>query len=161
MVGSHTDARFGTHHAKDTYDLLQTIHEHPNIFSSAIKINTQYMHIIRFSLQIKGHATEEAIINKFRENKFTAVTHKTLSNKVFSFGRDHGYYGRIYNHTVVSIPSIYTGQLNGGSLISGYCFTPQDGNSLLSSIAAALYGIYGKEYKTYMSYFDKHLFDEI
>ena len=52
-VGKHSDARFGTHHARDTYDLFGTMHENPNIFSSALKINTQYMHIIRFTMQIK------------------------------------------------------------------------------------------------------------
>jgi len=160
-VGKHSDARFGTHHARDTYDLFGTIHENPNIFSSALKINTQYMHIIRFTMQIKGSAKKENIINRFRENKFTSLSHKTLTNKVFSFGRDHGYYGRIFNHTVVSIPSLYAGQLSGETLVSGYCFTPQDGNSLLSSVAATMHALYGTKYTNYMKHFDKFLFDEI
>ena len=160
-VGKHPDARFGTHHARDTVDLFGTMYEHPNIFSSALKINTQYMHIIRFMMQIKGSLSKETIVKRFEENKFTALSHKTLANKVFSFGRDHGYYGRIFNHTVVSIPSIYTGQLSGETLVSGFCFTPQDGNSLLSSIAAAMYGLYGKNYTTYMKHFDSLLYNEI
>jgi len=161
QVGKHPDIRFGTHHARDTYDLFRTVHECPNIFSSALKINTQYMHIIRFNLQLKGHAAKDTIIDRLKENKFTALTYKTLTNKVFSFGRDHGYYGRIYNHTVVSIPSIYVGQLSGETLVSGYCFTPQDGNSLLSSVAAGMYAVHGKKYKDYMSHFDDLLFEEI
>ena len=112
-------------------------------------------------MQVKGSSTKEQIISRLRENKFIALTHKTSANKVFSFGRDHGFYGRIYNHTVVSIPSLYVGQLSGETLVSGFCFTPQDGNSLLSSCAAALRGIHGKEYKKYMQVFDDFLFKEV
>ena len=160
-VGIHSDARFGTHHARDTYDLFSTLRKSPNIFSSALKTNTQYMHIIRFMMQVKGHMAKERAIECFRDNKFTSLTHKTLTNKVFSFGRDHWYYGRIFNHTVVSIPALYIGQLSGESLIIGYCFTPQDGNSILSSVAAAMHAIYGKKYKEYMKVFDKFLFSEV
>tara|TARA_R110000824_G_scaffold1178_2_gene6325 strand:+ start:3237 stop:4304 length:1068 start_codon:yes stop_codon:yes gene_type:complete len=156
---AHTDARFGTHHARDTFDLFNTMYQIPNIFSSALKINSQYMHVIRFSLQIKGTFSKEAIINLLEKNKFIALTHKASANKVFSFGRDHGFYGRIYNHTVVSLPSLYVGQLSGETLVTGYCFTPQDGNSLLSSCAAAMRGLYGRDYLKQMSVFDQHLFD--
>ena len=97
----------------------------------------------------------------FRENKFVALTHKDVANKVFSFGRDHGYYGRIFNQTVISLPSLGVVNLAGSTKITGFCFTPQDGNSLLSSIAAALYGVYGEEYIEKMQVFDKYLFSEI
>jgi len=89
------------------------------------------------------------------------MTEKTLANKVFSFGRDHGYYGRIFNQTVVSTPSLATTALNGTTQISGFCFTPQDGNSLLSSVAATMYAMHGKDYKSYMYHFDDMLFEEI
>tara|TARA_R110000824_G_scaffold3106_2_gene14243 strand:- start:9536 stop:10600 length:1065 start_codon:yes stop_codon:yes gene_type:complete len=160
-VGKHENRSFGTHHAKDAYDLLATIYEHPNIFSSALKVNTQYMHTIRFNLHIKKYTTEKDIIEKFQENKFISVTHKNLANKVFSFGRDHGYYGRIFNHTVISLPSLHIGRNNGNSTVTGFCFTPQDGNSLLSSVAAAMYAVHGKSYKEHMSLFDSYLFKEI
>jgi len=160
-VGKHTSTSFGTHHAKDSYDLFRTLDLVPNLFSSAMKLNTQYMHIIRFNVEVKAFATTQDIINKFIENKFTAITYKNLANKIFSFGRDHGYYGRIFNHTVVAVESLNTRSYMGNTIISGFCFTPQDGNSLLSSVAAALYGIYGNEYQEHMSPFDKLLFEEI
>jgi glyceraldehyde-3-phosphate dehydrogenase/erythrose-4-phosphate dehydrogenase len=160
-VGNHKYSSFGTHHAKDARDLLATLYEHPNLFSSALKVNTQYMHTIRFSLHIRKYATEKDIRDRFKNNKFIALTHKSLANKVFSFGRDHGYYGRIFNHTVVSLPSLHIGRNNGNTVISGFCFTPQDGNSLLSSIAAALYAIHGKQYKKYMNIFDDYLFTRV
>jgi len=160
-VGAHKDSSFGTHHAKDSYDLFRTINLIPNLFSSAMKLNTQYMHIIRFSVQIKNFANTESIIEKFRNNKFTALTHKNLANKVFSFGRDHGYYGRIFNHTVIAVNSLNTRSHQGNTIVSGFCFTPQDGNSLLSSVAAAMYGLHGDKYKEYMDYLNELLFDEI
>jgi glyceraldehyde-3-phosphate dehydrogenase (NAD(P)) len=160
-VGNHKNKSFGTHHAKDAYDLFATMYQHPNLFSSALKVNTQYMHTIRFNMHIRKYATEKDILDKLKENKFIAVTHKNLANKIFSFGRDHGYYGRIFNHTVVSLPTLHVGRNNGQTTITGFCFTPQDGNSLLSSIVAALYGLHGKQFTKYIKYINKLLFEEI
>ena len=89
------------------------------------------------------------------------MTHKNIANKVFSFGRDHGYYGRIFNQTVVSLPSLSVVNKSRTTKITGFCFTPQDGNSLLSSVAAALYGTHGNKYIEKMALFDKFLFSEI
>ena len=160
-VGSHKNVAYGTHHAKDSYDLFRTLNLLPNLFSSAMKLNTQYMHIIRFSVEIKSFVTTKDIIQKFRDNKFTAVTYKNLANKVFSFGRDHGYYGRIFNHTVVAIDSLNTRSKMGNTVVSGFCFTPQDGNSLLTSVAAAMYGLHGNDYTDYMQCLDELLFEEV
>jgi len=160
-VGSHKYKSFGTHHAKDACNLFATLYEHPNLFSSALKVNTQYMHTIRFNMHIRKYATEEDILDKFEKNKFMAMTYKNLANKVFSFGRDHGYYGRIFNHTVVSLPTLHIGRNNGFTTVTGFCFTPQDGNSILSSVAAALYAIHGKKCEEYMKVFDKFLFNYV
>jgi len=160
-VGMHNNGQYGTHHAKDAADLFSTLDYHPDIFSSALKINSQYMHIIRFNIEIKGFAIEKDIINKFINNKFVATTHKTLANKVFSFGRDHGYYGRIFNHTVIATDSILAKRYYGNTKVSGFCFTPQDGNSLLSSAAATLQFIHGEKYLNYMKEFDDYLFQQI
>ena len=119
------------------------------------------MHIIRFNVEVRGFANTEDVVNKFKENKFTALTYKNLANKVFSFGRDHGYYGRIFNHTVVAVDSLNTRSYMGNTIVSGFCFTPQDGNSLLTSVAAAMYAIHGSDYKNYMACLDSLLFTEI
>ena len=50
------------------------------------------------------------------------------------YKRQH--YGRILNQTVVVEQTI---NVKNGNEISGFCFTPQDGNSLLSSVAATLW----------------------
>ena len=161
QVGGHGDNMFGTHHAKDAHDLFKTLNSTPRLFSSALKINSQYMHLIRFNVTLKGYATEGDIVNLLKENKHIALTHKTLTNKVFSFGRDHGYYGRIFNHTVIAKESLNVAPAYGNTVVTGFCFTPQDGNSLLSSVAATLHGIHGEEYLNKMKTFDQFLFDEI
>ena len=43
-VGGHKDARFGTHHARDAWGIFNTLGKDLNLFSSALKLPTQYMH---------------------------------------------------------------------------------------------------------------------
>ena len=55
-AGKHDDAEFGTHHARDASALLSTIGWEPPIFSSAMKLNTQYMHSLWFDMEVsKAH----------------------------------------------------------------------------------------------------------
>ncbi|MBI3071634.1 MAG: hypothetical protein HYY84_05840 [Deltaproteobacteria bacterium] len=138
-VGKHDDKQFGTHHARDAFHLLATLGLAPRIFSSAVKIPTQYMHSIWFSLQLTQKTTKDEVVGRFRDNPLVAVTEKTTANSVFSFGRDHGYYGRILSQTVVSLPTI---AVRDETEVVGFCFTPQDGNALLSSLAAAMRFMY-------------------
>ncbi len=160
-VGAHSDYYHGTHHAADASRVLNTIYKHLPLYSSAMKINSQYMHTIRFNITLEGYEDVSRVIKKFKNNPFVCLTHKTCANKVFSFGRDHGYYGRIFNQTVVSTPTIQAMSLGHSTKISGFCFTPQDGNSLMSSLATVMYGLHGKKYVDKMDMFDKLLFDEI
>ena len=53
QVGKHDDDVFGTHHARDAHLLFDTMNIKLNLFSSAMKINTQYMHIQHFYLKLK------------------------------------------------------------------------------------------------------------
>ncbi len=131
----HDDAEFGTHHARDAYHLFQTLGEKLNLFSSAIKINTQYMHTLWFDLELKNETTLEEVKSKLRNNPRVAVTNKRSVNQIYSFGRDHGYYGRILSQTVMPISTL---AMPNPRKIVGFCYTPQDGNSLLSSVAATL-----------------------
>ena len=134
-VGRHDDPQFGTHHARDAYHLFQTIDEKFDLYSSSIKINTQYMHTLWFDLEVDFDTTLEEVKAKLRSNARIAITNKKASNQIFSFGRDHGYYGRILSQTVIPVPALAVPRKNK---VVGFCFTPQDGNSLLSSVAATL-----------------------
>ncbi len=136
-VGKHDDPRFGTHHARDAHSLFSTLDRDFDLFSSAVKLNTQYMHSIWFQIRFDRDITREQVIERLRANPRVAVTDKRHANVVFSFGRDHGYYGRILSQTVVVVPSLAVRDRE----LYGFCFTPQDGNSLLSSVAGALWMI--------------------
>jgi len=161
-VSNHSDPKCGTHHSRDVHDLLKTVGKSTIVYSSALKINTQYMHSIRFSLQLKNRVTTTQVIESFEEDKLIATTYKNSANKIFSFGRDHGYYGRIFNQTVIPIESVATFRKpRSGTLITGFCFTPQDGNSLLSSTAAVARVTLGKDYLKRLDFMNELLFDFI
>ncbi len=134
-VETHKDQRFGTHHARDAHGLFETMGYDLNVFSSALKLNTQYMHSIHFSLTLDREITVDEAIDRLNANTRIAVTLKRSANEVFSFGRDHGYYGRILDQAVVSLETL---AVRGGNELVGFCFTPQDGNPLLSTVAATL-----------------------
>jgi len=132
-VGGHKDEKMGTHHAVDVHHLYKTLGIDLNVFSSALKMNSQYMHCIWYDMKLDYKINKDEVIRKFIDNPRVAVTHKKSANLVFSFGRDHGHYGRILDQTVAIIPSIHV--VNNNEVV-GFCFTPQDGNSILSSITA-------------------------
>jgi glyceraldehyde-3-phosphate dehydrogenase (NAD(P)) len=157
-VGAHKDAQFGTHHARDAWHLFETLGMDLNLFSSEIKLNTQYMHCIWFDLRVKRATTLDEVIEKCQANKYVALTHKTMASTVFSFGRDHGYFGRLLNQTVISVPTL---AVRDGHEITGFCFTPQDGNSLLSSIAAAAWLLDPQTYEEHIQFVKPYLFDEV
>jgi glyceraldehyde-3-phosphate dehydrogenase (NAD(P)) len=135
-VGKHDDPEFGTHHAHDANRVFRTLGKDLNLFSSAVKLNTQYMHSLWFNLDLDRDITLEEVVRRLRENARVALTDKKAANLIFSFGRDHGYYGRILSQTVAVLPTLL---VRNRREVYGFCFTPQDGNSLLSSIAAALW----------------------
>lgn len=138
QVGTHKDEEFGTHHARDAHALFETLGQDLDLYSSAVKLNTQYMHSLWFHLTTKRDVTVPELTARFRSNARVAMTDKKDANLIFSFGRDHGYYGRILSQVVVVEPSL---AVRRGREVFGFAFTPQDGNSLLSSIAAALWRI--------------------
>jgi glyceraldehyde-3-phosphate dehydrogenase (NAD(P)) len=158
QVGTHKDDRFGTHHAKDAWHLFNTRGLDLNLFSSEIKLNTQYMHCIWFNMRVKRATTLDEVIDNFEANPYVALTEKTMASTIFSFGRDHGYFGRLLNQTVVSTPTLV---VRDGHEITGYCFTPQDGNSLLSSIAATSWLLDHRRYEERLQFITPYLFDEV
>jgi len=157
-VGDHDDVCFGTHQARDANYLFKTLGLDLKFYSSAIKLNTQYMHVIHFNLSLKRTVSQEEVIRRLKANPRVALTQKKLSSGVFSFGRDHGLFGRILNQTVVPINTL---TVKDGREVVGFCFTPQDGNSLVSSIAAAEWFLYPEEYEQRMQCIENHFFQEI
>jgi len=157
-VGEHDDPRFGTHQGRDAYYLFKTMGFDLDIYSSAIKLNTQYMHAIHFNLQLRRGVTMDEVMRRIRANGRVALTNKKSAASVFSFGRDHGLFGRILNHTVIVTQSL---ALRRDREVIGMCFTSQDGNSLLSSIAATLWFLYPDSYEERLAPLKAYFFNEI
>ena len=158
-VGVHKDEKMGTHHAVDVYHLYKTLGMNLNVFSSALKLNTQYMHCIWFDIKLKDKKmTKDQATQAFIDNPRVAITYKKSANLVFSFGRDHGHYGRILDQTVTVLPTIHT--INDNEVI-GFCFTPQDGNSLLSSITATERFLYPDSYEEKLKFLGALLLQEV
>jgi glyceraldehyde-3-phosphate dehydrogenase (NAD(P)) len=157
-VGRHDDARFGTHHARDAHHLFETLGHDLRVFSSSVKLNTQYMHALHFSLVLDREVTVPEAIERLHANRRVALTHKRSANQIFSFGRDHGYYGRILSQTVVPVETLTV--RNGNELV-GFCFTPQDGNALLSSVAATLWYLHPEGVRDRLDVLRRYLFQEV
>jgi len=157
-IGEHDDSQYGTHQGRDAHHLFKTLDFDLNIFSSVLKLNTQYMHTLHFDLKLLRSVTMEEVMRRFTSNGRVAMTNKTSMASVFSFGRDHGLFGRILNQTVVPTKSL---ALRGNREVVGMCFTPQDGNSLLSSIAATLWFLHPDSYEERINPLKPYFFREI
>ena len=158
-VGRHDDEEFGTHHARDVFHLYETLNLRPKVFSSALKLNTQYMHSVWFNFELTKPTDKKTVIEHLKENPLVALTERKSANEVFSFGRDHGYYGRILSQTVISTPTLAIA--DKGKEIVGFCFTPQDGNSLLSSVAGAIWLMDPKHASERIQVLKRFVFQEI
>ena len=156
-ITKHDNQEFGTHHARDVYELFKQDGLELNLFSSAIKLPTQYMHTLWFNLAFKDSLELNTVLSELEKNDFLTSTEKLSSNKVFSFGRDHGYHGRLLSHGIVAVDSLHVKNNN----LTGYCFTPQDGNALLSSVAASVNYFYEDTWKEKMEVFNKYIFKQI
>ena len=157
-VEKHKDERFGTHHARDAHELFETIGYDLNLFSSALKMNSQYMHALHFALTLDRDITLDDVRDRLAANKRVAITYKKSTNAVFSFGRDHGYFGRILSQTVVAVDTL---AIRNGNTLVGFCFTPQDGNPLLSSLAATLWYLNPAEVDERINIMRPYLFAEV
>jgi glyceraldehyde-3-phosphate dehydrogenase (NAD(P)) len=116
------------------------------------------MHLIHFSLTLDHEITLDEVKERLMANTRVALTHKKSANQVFSFGRDHGYYGRLMNQTVVSVDTL---AVRNGNEVVGFCFTPQDGNPLLSTVAAMLWYLDPESMEDRLDILRRYLFREI
>ena len=129
-----------------------------DLFSSAMKVNSQYMHILWFKITLNESVHLDDLKYKLVQNPLVAMTTKDMTSSVFSFGRDHGHYGRILNQTVIVEQSL---NIRNGNEITGFCFTPQDGNSILSSISATEWFLYPHSYEDKIQCLSNLFFDNI
>jgi glyceraldehyde-3-phosphate dehydrogenase (NAD(P)) len=157
-VEAHGDERFGTHHARDAHELFATLDYDLNVYSSAVKLNTQYMHSLHFALALDREIDLDEVRDRLAANTRIAVTHKRSANQVFSFGRDHGYFGRIMSQAVIALETL---AVRNGNEVVGFSFTPQDGNPLLSTVAAMLWYLDSSRMEERLDILRRYLFTEI
>ena len=157
-VSKHDDRKFGTHQARDAVHLFATLGLDLDLYSSSLRVNTQYMHVVYFDIGLRRAVSLENVVQRLRANPRVALTYKEQSSLVFSFGRDHGLFGRILSQTVIPISSI---SVRDDREVLGFSFTPQDGNSLLSSVAAAEWFLYPEDYNQRLQCVEKFMFQEI
>ena len=67
-VGRHDNPRFGTHHARDAHGVFATLGHDLPLWSSAIVLNTQYMHVLHFSLTLDHDITVEEAVARLAAN---------------------------------------------------------------------------------------------
>jgi glyceraldehyde-3-phosphate dehydrogenase (NAD(P)) len=116
------------------------------------------MHCIYFTLRLKRAVTKDEVIARFKADDRISLTQKQAACEVFSFGRDHGYFGRFLNQTVIVVPSL---EVRKGHEVIGFCFTPQDGNSLLSSFSAVTWFLDPSNYVERTQCLKTYFFSEV
>lgn len=159
QVGAHKDDRFGTHHAHDAYYLYKTLGYDLNLFSSAMRVNSQLMHVVQYHLRVKKPVTREELLERVHREDRVALSYKNTANSIFSFGRDHGFCGRILNQAVIPVDTLHVSA--AGTDITGFSYTPQDGNSLLSTVSAAVWGLYPETYDKIVQCLKPYFFGEV
>ncbi len=154
---------YGTHQGYDAARVIKTIYgELANIpiHSQIIKVPTQYMHTMLFDIELKKPMRRETALARLKSNPLIVFTKLKSNNRISDRARNASpIRGRILNQTVFYKDSFDVSP--DGLHIRGTCFTPQDGNSLLSSMAATLWLLNPDTYKEKMKVFDKFLFSEI
>lgn len=158
QVSIHQDEDFGTYQARDAASLFRTIGHDLDLFSSAVRINTQYLHLVHFNLKLRKPVSLPRVLTRLESYPQIALTNHTMSNLVFAFARDIGFLGRIFNQAVVIVPSL---AIKGENEIVGYSFSPQDGNSVFSSIAAAVWFYYPNSYREKLQHLNDLIFAEV
>ena len=116
------------------------------------------MHAMHFNIKLDRDITLEEAQERLMANPRIAITYKHSANRIFSFGRDHGYFGRILSQTVIPLDTM---TIRGGNEIIGFCFTPQDGNPMLSTLAATLWYLYPEGFEDRMDVIRPYLFKEV
>ncbi len=124
----------GTHHARLLNELYSTVNQSYPVTSSAMTVNSPYMHITRFRMELEKEISREEILNSIKQDPLLSLTSQVSSNMIFSSGRERGEFGRIFSHAVFVAPSI---EVNG-NIVRGIAATPGDSNVLISTIYVTL-----------------------
>jgi glyceraldehyde-3-phosphate dehydrogenase (NAD(P)) len=148
---------YGSHQAFDAARVMRTmgVDLQGRIHSTALKLDNQLMHLNRFYVKVGRKVALGDVVEAIKADPLLALSQLRDMNLVFSKGRDHGFHGRIFNQAVIIADSLEVSP--DGHDIYGACFTPQDGNSLLSSVAAITWFFNPTSYREKLQVFHKYL----
>lgn len=124
----------GTHHARLLNELYTTVNQSYAVTSSAMTVNSPYMHITRFRIELEKEISRKEILESINNDPLLSLTSQVSSNMIFSSGRERGEFGRIFSHAVFVEPSL---EVNG-NIVRGIAATPGDSNVLISTIYSTL-----------------------
>lgn len=157
QAGRHLEVD-GTHHARDARALFATLGMDLALHSSAIKVPTSYLHTIWFDFRFTRDMDLGALRARAKANPRLALTDKADAGLVYSFGRDHGYMGRLLNQAVLPWKTM---TMPHPRRLVGCAFTPQDGNSLLTSLSALARWLHPTDWERRLAGVEALLWDEV
>lgn len=134
VLARHLDPVLGTHHAIDAASVLAVLGRQVPMQSSDITTPSQFLHSTRFSVRLATPITEGEARARLERDPYVATTTMFDSNKVFETGRRHGFAGRLFSQAIFVPGNL----LVNGDTVSGWAFVPQEGNTVLSTVAAFL-----------------------
>lgn len=135
VVARHRESATGTHHSADALRVFRTLGLEPSISSSDVTTPSQLLHAVRFAFTFDQPVSEVQIRSRLEQDPWIATTEKFDSNRVFELGRRYGFQGRLYAHAI----AVANNLLVRGNQVFGWAFVPQEGNTLLSTVAAYLH----------------------
>ncbi|MBI4119578.1 MAG: hypothetical protein HY456_01880 [Parcubacteria group bacterium] len=136
-VSRHSSPLYGTHHAEDIASVFRSkgIELEGKIISSAVKINEPYFHTVHFAFSFDRAVTKEEVTRRLEAEHRILFSTRKLVHYAFQFGTSYGFMGRFSNPAIVVDYDVF--RLSGNRWqVRGHAFTPQDGNFLLSNLAA-------------------------
>lgn len=134
VISRHLDPALGTHHGIDADALLRSVGRVLPIQTSDITTPSQFLHASRFSVKMNEQISLPEVAERIENNPYVGTTAIFDSNKVFEIGRRFGLAGRLFNQAVF-VPN---NLLVKGTTVTGWTFVPQEGNTILSTLAAFL-----------------------
>lgn len=137
VVSRHAEP-LGTHHAAAAQRIYATRGIHVEVTSSDVTTPSQLMHTLRFSLTLRGERSAADAQAAIAREPLLATTQKFDANRLFELGRRYGVQGRLYAHAIVVANDLLIHHRDGNTEVRGWAFVPQEGNTILSTLAAFL-----------------------
>jgi glyceraldehyde-3-phosphate dehydrogenase/erythrose-4-phosphate dehydrogenase len=141
VFARHLDPELGTHHALDADAVLRRLGHRIPMQSSDITTPSQFLHASRFTVRFTQEVSVAEISDRIARSPYVATTRVFDTNKLFETGRRHGLAGRLYAQAIFVSENL----LVKGDRVAGWVAVPQEGNTILSTVAAFLQRTRGPE----------------